>query len=54
MTSRKYKYHTINLPEVLTKKIDEVLASGSHGYTNIPDFVKASVRRHLRELEYLV
>ncbi|MCW3990312.1 MAG: ribbon-helix-helix domain-containing protein [Candidatus Bathyarchaeota archaeon] len=54
MTSRKYKYHTVNLPESLAKKIEEVISSGSHGYTSIPDFVKTSVRRYLRELGYLV
>jgi Arc/MetJ-type ribon-helix-helix transcriptional regulator len=54
MTSRKYKYHTVNLPESLAKKIEEVIASGKHGYTSIPDFVKTAVRRYLRELDYLV
>ena len=54
MTSRKYKYHTVNLPESLAKKIEELISSGKHGYTSIPDFVKASVRRYLRELDYLV
>jgi len=54
MTSRKYKYHTINLPESLANKIKEVISSGAHGYTSVPDFVKASVRRYLRELGYLV
>ncbi len=54
MTSRKYKNHTVTRPENLTKKVEEVISSGSHGYTSIPDFVKASVRRYLRELGYLV
>ncbi len=54
MTSKKYKYHTVNLPKTLAKKIEEVVASESHGYISIPDFVKASVRRYLRELGYLV
>lgn len=54
MTSRKYKYHTVNLPESLAKKIEEVITSGKHGYTSIPDFVKTAVRRYLRELDYLV
>ena len=54
MPSTKYKYHTVNLPESLTKKVEEVISSGAHGYTSIPDFVKASVRRYLRELGYLV
>ena len=54
MTSRKYRYHTVNLPESLAKKIEEVIESGNHGYTSIPDFVKAAVRRYLRELEYLI
>ena len=53
MSQRKYKYHTVNLPEVLAKKIQEVIDSEEHGYTSIPDFVKASVRRLLRDLEYL-
>jgi Arc/MetJ-type ribon-helix-helix transcriptional regulator len=54
MTERKYNYHTVNLPESLAKKIEEVIASGQHGYTSIPDFVRASVRRYLRELGYLI
>ena len=54
MPERKYKYHTVNLPEVLADKIQEVIDSGNHGYTSIPDFVKASVRKYLRDLDYLV
>ncbi len=54
MTRKKYKYHTINLPTSLAEKIEEVIASGSHGYTSVPDFVKTSVRRYLRELGYIV
>lgn len=54
MTKKKYKYHTVNLSELLVIKIKEVIASGKHGYTSIPDFVKESVRKHLRELGYLV
>ena len=54
MSKRKYKYHTVNLPESLAKKIEEVIASSKHGYTSIPDFVKTAVRRYLRELGYLV
>ena len=54
MSKRRYKYHTVNLPESLAQRIEEVIASGKHGYTSIPDFVKASVRRYLRELGYLV
>ena len=54
MSKRKYKYHTVNLPESLAKKIEELISSGKHGYTSIPDFVKTAVRRYLRELGYLV
>lgn len=54
MTSRKYKYHTINLPKAIAEKIEEVIASGSHGYTSVPDFVKDAVRKYLRELGYIV
>ena len=54
MSERKYKYHTVNLPESLAKKIEEVIESGNHGYTSIPDFVKSAVRRYLRDLGYLV
>jgi Arc/MetJ-type ribon-helix-helix transcriptional regulator len=54
MPERKYKYHTVNLPETLAEKIEEVIKSGNHGYTSIPDFVKSAVRRYLRELEYLI
>lgn len=54
MTSRKYRYHTVNLPENLAIKIKEAVETGKHGYTGIPDFVKAAVRKHLRDLGYLV
>ena len=54
MSEKKYKYHTVNLPESLANKIQDVIDSGEHGYTSIPDFVKASVRRYLRDLEYLI
>ena len=54
MPESKYRYHTVNLPGSLAKKIEEVIASGKHGYTSIPDFVRASVRRYLRELGYLL
>jgi Arc/MetJ-type ribon-helix-helix transcriptional regulator len=53
MSERKYKYHTVNLPDSLTKVVEEVVESGKHGYTSIPDFVKEAVRRYLRELDYL-
>jgi Arc/MetJ-type ribon-helix-helix transcriptional regulator len=51
---KKYKYHTVNLPENLASKIEEVILSGKHGYTSVPDFVKSAVRRYLRDLGYLV
>ena len=53
MSKRKYKYHTVNLPEGLAAKINESIESGKHGFTSIPDFVKEAVRKYLRELEYL-
>ncbi len=53
MSERKYLYHTVNLPTVLADKINEVIDSGKHGFTNIPDFVKVAVRKYLRELGYL-
>ena len=31
MPERKYKYHTVNLPESLAKKIEEVIESGNPG-----------------------
>jgi len=49
----KSRYHTVNLPRTLTDKINEVIASGNHGYTSIPDFVRAAIRIYLRELGYL-
>jgi len=52
-TKSKYRYHTVNLPWILTEKINEVIASGNHGYTSLPDFVKEATRRYLRELGYL-
>lgn len=53
MGKMKYGYHTIGLPEDLTEKILEVIASGEYGYTDIPDFTIDAVRKYLRELEYL-
>ena len=50
MSERKYRYHTVNLPPVLAEKIEEVIDSGKHGFTSTPGFVKAAVRRYLREL----
>jgi hypothetical protein len=40
MSEKKYRYHTVNLSENLTAIILELIASGKHGYTNIPDFSK--------------
>ncbi len=51
---KKYQYHTVNLPQNLTERILDVIASGKHGYTNVPDFTKEAVRRYLRELGYIV
>jgi len=53
MSRKKYKYHTVNLPENLVAKIKEALDSEVHGYTTIPDFVKGAVRCYLMELGYL-
>jgi Arc/MetJ-type ribon-helix-helix transcriptional regulator len=53
MPKRKYKYHTVNLPHSLSEKIMEAVESERHGFTSVPDFVKAAVRRYLRELGYL-
>ena len=53
LKTRKYKYHTVNLPETLAATIEEVIESGNHGYTSIPDFVKEAVRRQLRLLSKL-
>lgn len=52
-TKSKRKYHTVNVPTILEEKIEEVIASGKHGYINVPDFVKEAIRRYLRELGYL-
>jgi len=52
-TDKKYEYHTVNLPKSLTDRIMEVVESGEHGYTGIPDFTREAVRRYLRELGYL-
>ncbi len=43
----------MNLPEPLAEKIREVIRSGKHGYTSIPEFVRSAVRKYLRELGYL-
>jgi len=53
MDEKKYRYHTVNLPENLTSLILEVIASGKHGYTSVPEFTKEAVRRYLRDLGYI-
>ena len=53
MGKMKYNYHTVNLPENLALKIQEVLDSGEYGYSDIPEFTVEAVRRFLRELGYL-
>ena len=53
MSERKYKYHTINLPEPLAAKVNEAIQSGKHGFISVPDFVKEAVRKYLREIGYL-
>jgi len=53
MAKKKYKYHTVNLLGNLTDKIEEVIASDKHGYTNISDFVRVAIRKYLRELGYI-
>jgi len=53
MAKKKYKYHTVGLPEQLADKIEEVIASGNHGYTSFPDFVKVAISKYLRELGYI-
>jgi Arc/MetJ-type ribon-helix-helix transcriptional regulator len=53
MREKEYRYHTVNLPMELADKILEVIASGKHGYTNVPDFTKEAIRRYLRELGYI-
>jgi len=50
---KKSKYSQIRFYRPLTVKIEELIASDKHGYTNIHDFVKASVRKYLRELGYI-
>ena len=49
----KKRYRSFNLPKALADKVEEVTDSGKHGYVNVPDFVKESIRRYLRELGYL-
>jgi Arc/MetJ-type ribon-helix-helix transcriptional regulator len=53
MGEKKYQYHTVNLPMELAEKIFEVIASGKHGYTNVPDFTNEAVRRYLLDLGYI-
>jgi len=47
------RYHTVNVPILLADKIGEVIDSGKHGYTSIPDFIKEATRKYLRELGYI-
>ncbi len=54
MGDRKYEYHTVNLPKHLAAKIQEAIDSGEHGFTAIPEFVRAAVRDKLRELGYII
>jgi len=53
MANKKYKYHPVNMPRNLVEKIEEAIASDKHGYTSIPEFVRVSIRKHLRELGYI-
>ena len=53
MGKMKYNYHSVNLPENLARKIQEVVDSGEYGYSDIPEFTVEAVRRFLRELGYL-
>jgi len=50
---RKYRYRAVNLPVGLADIIRKTIESDRHGYTTIPEFVKESIRRYLRELGYL-
>ena len=53
MSKKKFKYHTVGVPWQLADKIEEAIASGKHGYTSFPDFVKVAIRKYLRELGYI-
>lgn len=44
---------SISVEVSLVKIIDEVVASGKHGYANRPDFVRDAIRRRLRELGFI-
>jgi len=51
--SRKRSYTTVNVPWTLMNRIDFVLKEGDHGYASRTDFIYDSIRRRLRELDYL-
>ncbi|MEM3666902.1 MAG: ribbon-helix-helix domain-containing protein [Candidatus Bathyarchaeia archaeon] len=51
--AREKSYTTISIPIPLAKAIDNVIASGKHGYKNRPDFVIDAIRKRLRELGFL-
>jgi Arc/MetJ-type ribon-helix-helix transcriptional regulator len=49
----KKRYRSFNLHKALADKVEAVIDNGKHGYVNVPDFVRESIRRYLRELGYL-
>lgn len=51
--SKRRSYTTINVPWSLMNRIDVVLKDGNHGYASRTDFIYDSIRRRLRELDYL-
>jgi hypothetical protein len=53
IAKKKYNYHPVNLPRDLADNIEEIIESNKHGYTSIPEFVRAAIRKYLRELGYI-
>ena len=51
--TKRRKYTTVNVPWSLMERIDKVLQDSEHGYASRTDFIYDSIRRRLRELDYL-
>ena len=47
-------YTTVSIPLALIERIDAVVDGKKHGYRSRSDFILDSIRKRLRELDYLI
>lgn len=50
----RQRWRTVQLPEELLRRVDEIVSHPEFGYTSRSEFIKDAVRRRLEELERLV